>query len=162
MRKGFTLIEIIIVITIFSIFTIVLALVLNDYLKKAEQNIQLLDGIRRLTETAEKVIQILNKANGPANSVKILSETEIQFDMIILGRKISCDVTVDNQNHQLIYREDNQPQIITIENVEVRFYSASSTSETNLPVKVVTSIPNPMNRLSKISLEFLVYPPGVR
>ncbi len=151
-----------VVIAIFSVFSIVFALVLNDFVRRAEQNVQVLETFRRLTEVAEKVIQLLNKASGPANTVKILSDTQIQFDIIVLGRKISCRVTADNENHQLIYIEEDQPQAIPLGNVDVRFYSGSSSTEIDLPIKIIVTTQNPINLSSTMSLEFLVHPPGVR
>ncbi|MEJ5229664.1 MAG: type II secretion system protein [Pseudothermotoga sp.] len=161
MKKAFTLLELIIVIAIFTSFLIVLVLVLNNYLDKAQKNILLLDSFRRLSETADKVIEYLTKAAGPTTSVKVESPTKVTFDIILYGQKINAAIEVVGTT-EFKYYENEQVQTIPVENVAISFAKAVPTSEIDLPLKVTVSTPNPFNPTSTLSMEFTVYPPGVR
>ncbi|MGJ8454774.1 type II secretion system protein [Pseudothermotoga sp. U03pept] len=161
MKKAFTLLELIIAIAIFTSFLIVLILVLNNYLDKAQKNILLLDAFRRLSETADRVIEYLTKAAGPTTSVKVESPTKVSFDIILYGQKINAAVEVVD-TRQFKYYENEQVQTIPVENVVVRFAKAVPASEIDLPLRVIVSTPNPFNATSTLSMEFTVYPPGVR
>ncbi|AEH50658.1 type II secretion system protein [Pseudothermotoga thermarum] len=157
MKKAFTVLEIVIVIAVFAVFTIVFALVINDYLKKAQQHIQILETIRQLTETANSVIRILSKASGSANSINV-SEKVVQFQIIIpeiLGTGIiNCKLI--SEEDKLIYLEEEQMLTIPTRGVTVTFDPSTS-----LPIKFSVEANNPMNPNSKISMTFSVYPPGI-
>ncbi|HOJ87483.1 MAG TPA: type II secretion system protein [Pseudothermotoga sp.] len=161
MKKAFTLLELIVVLAIFSSFLVVLTLVLNNYLVKAQKNIALLDSIRRLTETADKVNNYLIRASGPANSVRIESATQVTFDIIISGQKINAAIEVVD-NTRFNYRENDQVQTVTVEDVSIRFSKAGASADVDLPIKMTVTTPNPYNTSSTLSMEFVVYPPGVR
>lgn len=161
MKKAFTLLELLIVLAIFSSFLIVLTLVLNNYLVNSQRNIALLDSFRRLAETADKVNEYLIKASGPANSVKVDSATKVTFDIIIAGQKINAVIDVVDDT-KFNYYENDQVQTVPIENVTVRFSKMSQSSDVDLPLKVTVSTANPFRAGSTLSMEFTVYPPGVR
>lgn len=161
MKKAFTLLELIIVLAIFSSFLVIFTLVLNNYLVKAQRNIALLDSFRRLTETADKVNEYLMKASGPANSLKVESATEVSFDIIIAGQKINAALEIIDDT-KFNYYENNQVQTIPVENVTIRFSRLSQSSDIDLPLKLTVSAPNPFSIGSTLSVEFTVYPPGVR
>ncbi|ABV33551.1 hypothetical protein Tlet_0985 [Pseudothermotoga lettingae TMO] len=161
LKKGFSLFELLIVLAVFSVFLIVLSIVLNDYLKKAEQNIEVLDALKRLTEASNKVTQYLLRASGDAISVKIASSTEITFDIIIAGEKINAKLQVADEN-TVLYYENNLSETIKVENVEIRFEKADPSSEIDLPVKLTAKTRNPFNKDSNLVIESTIYPPGVR
>ncbi|MFN3284645.1 MAG: type II secretion system protein [Pseudothermotoga sp.] len=161
MKKAFTLLELLIVLAIFSSFLIVLTLVLNNYLVSSQKNIALLDSFRRLTETADKVNEYLIKASGPANSVKVESATKVTFDIIIAGQKINSTLDVIDDT-KFNYYENDQVQTIPVENVTIRFSKMSQSSDVDLPLKLTVSTANPYRADSVLSMEFVVYPPGVR
>lgn len=161
MKKAFTLLELLIVLAIFSSFLIIFTLVLNNYLVSSQKNIALLDSFRRLTETADKVNEYLIKASGPANSVKVESATKVTFDIIISGQKINSTLDVIDDT-KFNYYENDQIQTIPVENVTIRFSKMSQSSDVDLPLKLTVSTANPFRADSTLSMEFVVYPPGVR
>lgn len=161
MKKAFTLLEMLIVLAVFSSFLVILTLVLNNYLVKSQKNIALLDTLRRLTETADRVNEYLIKASGPSNSVKIESATKVTFDIIISGQKINAAIEIVDDT-KFNYRENDQVQTVPVENVTIRFSKSNQSTEIDLPLKLTVSAPNPFDTNSILSLEFNVYPPGVR
>lgn len=161
LKKAFTLLELLIVLAIFSSFLAILTLVLNNYLIKAQKNIALLDSFRRLTETADKINEYLIKASGPANSMKLESATKVTFDIIIAGQKINASLEIVD-NTKFNYYENDQVETIPIENIVVKFSKMSQSSDIDLPLKLFVSTPNPFSIDSTLSMEFTVYPPGVR
>ncbi|MGB9789597.1 prepilin-type N-terminal cleavage/methylation domain-containing protein [Thermotoga caldifontis] len=160
-RKGLTLIELLITLAVLSIFTALVLLLMSNYFEKTEKNIKLLDALRRLNDAGDKMVELLNRAAGPANSVELVSATEVRFDIILAGQKINARVKVLSET-EVQYFEDDRSVLIPIENVQITFQSGSQNPETVLPLKLIVKTPNPFNPSSLLSLEYSIYPPGVR
>lgn len=156
-----TLIELLITLAVLSIFTALVLLLMSNYFEKTEKNIKLLDALRRLNDAGDKMIELLNRAAGPANSVELVSATEVRFDIILAGQKINARVKVLSET-EVQYFEDDKSVLIPIENVQIRFQSGSQNPETVLPLKLIVKTSNPFNPSSLLSLEYSIYPPGVR
>lgn len=160
-RKGMTLIELLITLAVLSIFTALVLLLMSNYFEKTEKNIKLLDALRRLNDAGDKMVELLNRAAGPANSVELVSATEVRFDIILAGQKINARVKVLSET-EVQYFEDDRSVLIPIENVQITFQSGSQNPETVLPLKLIVKTSNPFNPSSLLSLEYSIYPPGVR
>ncbi|KAF2957167.1 hypothetical protein AS159_09005 [Thermotoga sp. Ku-13t] len=160
-RRGMTLIELLITLAVLSIFTALVLLLMSNYFEKTEKNIKLLDVLRRLNDAGDKMIELLNRAAGPANSVELVSATEVRFDIILAGQKINARVKVLSET-EVQYFEDDRSVLIPIENVQITFKSDSQNPETVLPLKLIVKTSNPFNPSSLLSLEYSIYPPGVR
>lgn len=157
-----TLIELLITLAVLSIFTALILLLMSSYFEKTEKNIKLLDALRRLNDAGDKMIELLNRAAGPANSVELVSATEVRFDIILAGQKINARVKVLSET-EVQYFEDDRSVLIPIENVQIRFQSDSQNpDETALPLRLIVKTSNPFNPSSLLSLEYSIYPPGVR
>ncbi|HEY8543013.1 MAG TPA: hypothetical protein VIL29_11555, partial [Pseudothermotoga sp.] len=79
----------------------------------------------------------------------------------IAGQKINASLEIVD-NTKFNYYENDQVETIPIENIVVKFSKMSQSSDIDLPLKLIVSTPNPFSIDSTLSMEFTVYPPGVR
>jgi len=160
-NKGFTITEVIIVMVIFSVFVLGMIYLLNTYISKVDRNIKILDAINRMTQAGELVTQYLIKATGNATSISIdESGTEVTFDIVLAGNKIRANLTVVNDK-LIRYAEADQTINLSIDNVDVKF-DFKYKNPPRLPIVVTISTPNPMNKDATLSIEYELYPPGIR
>ena len=156
--KGFTITEVVIVMVIFSVFVFGMIYLLNTYMNKVDKNIKLLDTINRMTQAGELVTQYLIKATGNATSIRISeSGTEIAFDIVLEGNKIAANLTVIN-SRLIRYTEENQTIDLSIDDVFIKFDMPSGRP----PIEVKISSPDPINKGATLTIEYELYPPGIR
>ena len=86
-KKGFTLVELIVVLAIFASFIVLITIVMNNYLHKIQRDIELVDVMRRLTDAADKVTQILIRAKGNASSIDISDTGTVSYTHLTLPTK---------------------------------------------------------------------------
>jgi len=165
-KKGFTLVELIVVLAIFASFIVLITIVMNNYLHKIQRDIELVDVMRRLTDAADKVTQILIRARGNASSIDISDTgTAVDFEILFAEKAILSQLEVVNSSllkYTESYSGESTSLLIPIEDVEVTFQSLSDSTSVDLPIQLSVSAPNPLIQESTITMNFTIYPPGVR